>query len=89
MTFTEALALKKGDRVALTADVGDYPITPKKSGSTGTVAFNELGESSGILAVKLDEVHEDLSDWDNEIHFFGPNFGDHVTWESACEVRKI
>lgn len=89
MNFTQALELKKGDRVELTAAVGDYPLVPKQAGSKGTVVFNELGESSGILAVKLDEHHEDLTDWDNELHFFGPNFGDHVTWESECELRKI
>ena len=87
MTFEEAKTLKPGERVRFAESYDNYPHVFVVAGETGTVATNDLNEK-GDLWIKLDNVHDGLAAWENEVQVWGPHTGDRAWTDSACVVRE-
>ena len=91
-TYREAItAFKAGDRVRLTEDHGDYPLSPVRCGETGTVVENALGAPvNTTLYVKIDHHHHDLVEWDNVLHFYAPTeFGEPEGMDLPIPLEQI
>lgn len=56
-----------GARVKTTQVVDNYPVIYLEPGATGTLAHID---SEGAYWVTLDEVHEELAEWDNQIQIW-------------------
>jgi hypothetical protein len=69
-----------GKRVRLLNDVERFPHGIVEAGAEGTIVSFDR-----IVAVKLDEHHEWLDEWDNELHWYPENAGD-VSYAEDLEV---
>lgn len=81
-THTHTMAhpfLRPGQRVRFTADVERYPHAYIPAGSLGYVVSYNPDDPSIGCAVHLDEHHDGLDEWDNEIHWHAEDLrhGDH------------
>lgn len=56
-----------GTRVKTIKAVENYPVIYLEPGATGTLAFID---PEGAYWVTLDEVHEELAEWENQIQIW-------------------
>ena len=80
---------KIGDRVCLRADVGDYPISPIPSGSTGCVTTVAIDENEPYIGITFDAQFPDLNEWNNEFQLRGDDLDDPTESELIFTFHRL